>query len=672
MTQSVPLTMFHLLVNGLPYSGKTTLCKNMGLVSGLQASSASPLLGVDHHYEAVLKPAVLGDHEHQWMELSRLQGDITATSLMHFLVGQHQLPKFDSVSREDLQVVFDDPEVQGYFEIACGSLRQLSTQFADDNDVEKLLTGPYSLVSVSDVNMSKEIHEIVDTIGGRHSNRLLLDVLDLSRCSTDALLKPLDLKDSYYDRRYGSIDVGSQSALHHFVSSLKEASFEETSANNCVIVGTHADKFSSDNELSTRKTEVLNLVKSYSSDIGVSSTAVRPPMIAVDARDGEQCKAVTSAVVDLINTHKKSFEVDVPLRFIFFRWFLCSTKLMFISRSSLVQRARKCCIHDERELDQFLELFRRCGSILSSPFQADFLYHYVVLQPVEFLRGLSRLYCVEKDASIPQEILQDIRQGLLPDHLLKSLWQGSTEDLMSLSDFYISVLQTAGLSCKCGEDQYYIPSLISKCDSFIPKFDSTSLIVVSDGLDIPYRKQCEFVKYFSSHEQLKELLEFRKSSYYNTTLFSWKSKSDSNPAVTVRFSRGFIEVGIGKIFNGMLGIVYSVVKTAVVDILRKIGSNMKSFRFKLNIVCPGSQPKLHFIPFDMLDTSVDAVQCPTCAERLNPMNKMHAQKLLWIQAAYTGSPLSAIHTDGKQREEGSPLCQGGLMLSIRWTLILST
>ena len=245
---------------------------------------------------------------------------------------------------------------------------------------------------------------------------------------------------------------------------------------------------------------------------------------------------------------------------------------------------------------------------------------------------------------MPQEFLQDVQHGIITGHLIRSLWQGSAGDHMSQSDFYISVFQNVGLACKCGEDQYFIPSLISKCDSFIPKSDSTSLIIVTDGPDVPYRKLCEFVKYFNSQVKLKGLLEFKKSPYFNTILFTWKSESDGNPDITIRFSHCFIEVSVGYFFNGMTATACSLLKTAVVDIMHKISANMKSFRFKLNIVCPKG-PKLHFIPFDMLDASVDTILCPTCAEKLNP--NIHTQKLLWIRAAYNGSPLSATHPEGK-------------------------
>ena len=645
MTQSVHLTLFHMVVNGLPLSGKTTLCKNIGLASaGLQTSQCP--FGLDF-FEAFLKRAFLGNRGHQWMPSSGLWGDATTTALLHFLMGQHQLPKFPSTQQVE-QRVFDDLEVQSYFESAYSSLRQLSAQCTSENNLGKFLTGSYSMVNVLDVSMGKGCQEILSIIGGQDTNQILLELIDVSKYDVDKLMEPLDLEESFYDHKCSKVDaLPPQSALHKFVSGLEHASFKNPSNTNCIIVGTHVDQLNSETELYARKSAILNLIKSYASDISLAFAVVKPSIVTVDTRDLMHCQAVTSAIVRLIDFHKKTFRMNVPLRFMFFLKLLHNTKLMFISRSSLIQRARKCCIHDDKEIDEFINIFSRSGSILSSPFQSNVLYHHIVLRPVECLRGVCLLYHMEEDANLPQELLQDIQYGIISKRLMKSIWQGSTGGHMTLSDFYISLLQNCGLSSKCGSDRYYIPSLISKVDTFIPKQDSSSLIVTY-GSYIPYRKLCEFVKYFCSNEKLQTYFELGRSSYCNTIVFSWRSQLDNNAAVTVRFSHSFIEVAVGHVIDGIaMGTIYSIVKTAVVDIMCQISASIKSFRFNLNIVCPGtkSEPKLHFIPFNILKCSVNLIQCPTCAEKLDILNEAHKQRLLWLQAAFTGSPLSAVGTE---------------------------
>ena len=637
MKGSVRMSLFHMLVNGIPNSGKTTLCHKMGLATAHQAANFT--LGLDL-YEALLSRVSLAKTDfkpdHRWLDQSKVHGDMSATSLMYFLVGQHQLPKFDSEST--VECVFSDLPVQQYFEKTIKSLQKISAQFANDKAIEKFFTNKFSLVNVYNIGESKAIREFLQSISGEHPNVLLLDLLNINEYDKEKLLQ--------CDHN----ECGT--ALHRLVTCIQEVSFEEPPLlTNSIVVGTHADLIKSDELLQERKSDVIRLVQSYASDMGMPESIVYPEVIAINTEDAEQCKHITNAVEMLVEHNKKKFEMEIPLRFIFFRWYLNDINLVFISRSALIQQAKVCEI-DESEIDEFLRLFRDCGSIISGNNKSHFLYNHFILRPHKFLLGLSKLYSVMEDNTIPREYLQDVKYGIVSDHIMKSLWQGSTDGIsMPLSDFYISVLNNFRLSLRL-KDEHYIPSMKKDYDKQVPNYNSSSLIITTNMKCIPHRQQYDFVKYFSSHRVLKEKFKVMKSStcshYYNTTYFTEMESDGSAPAVTVRFCQYFIEVAVSKVTSIKSSELHSLLKTSVVEIMKYIGNHILKFRFGLNIVCPGSKSQeLHFIPFDILCSSWDSVRCatPSCLAKLD--QKKHSSKLVWIQAAYSGSFLSVIHPDGK-------------------------
>ena len=632
LTQSVRVRLFHIVISGLPESGRSTLLKSM-----LKMDDLSPIKsasGIDL-YEAIINQNLLYN-THTWMQASKLQAEVqlTITALMYFFVKQHQLPRFDTKHLED-EAVFDDPEVQKYFETAYECLRQVVIRFESDKDFENVLTGSLSFINIYDIGVSKTVYEFLMACDGRNKNLLVVSCLNLFKYTQDSLKKPLNLTDDQYHGSQNQL----HDALHHLVSRI-EASSMHNKLTNVVLVGTHADQFMSEKDVKKREREIMEVIKSYASDIGIRLSAFRPEMVTINAKDEKQCEKVKEVLIELLALNKSSFEIDVPVSFIFLRWVLYCTKKMFISREELITYARKSGIDEESKVDDFLEIFRNCGSIVSSPVSSEFLYKYVILLPIEFLHDLDKLYNIHRDESIPPEMRERAKYGILSEDVVRSLWQGS-EGTMTLSNFYVSVLINVELMMKL-EDKYFVPSLRLRYDTEIPSAESSSLIITSNFSLIPYQKQRDFVKYFTTH--FKETISFTDCPFYNAVTFKWKSKSEEVD-FKVRFSRDHIELVLDN-FAGIpesLAITLcSILKTACVETMNYMCKKLPTLRYKLAILCPKSHSSsLHFVPFDILETAVEKLHCSKCSEDISNFTN-----LVWVKSAYKGSIRSAIHEDG--------------------------
>ena len=97
-------------------------------------------------------------------------------------------------------------------------------------------------------------------------------------------------------------------------------------------------------------------------------------------------------------------------------------------------------------------------------------------------------------------------------------------------------------------------------------------------------------------------------NFCNVTYFQQCIQEKQLPALRVRFSLRHIEVTVLEA-NLRDSKTYSLLKTALVDIMNKVGEEYKSYKYKFNICCPKSKGKMHFIPFEISDTSIADLKC---------------------------------------------------------------
>lgn len=644
LEQSVRLSVFHIAVAGLPYSGKTTLVKNLFNLAKLK-----DMPGL-HLYESIIHRNLL-DGSSMWCEGTKLQSEIHTIllALAHFFAKQHQLPDIASDSQHQhkkIPNVFSDTEVQSCFETTYQCVQNIMLEFGS-GQVENALTGSLSLLNVFDVGVNKAVYEFSMAVGGRNRHFILINVLDLFNYDKSALRKPLNLKDERYKDRYSEMQASLYNdfdALHHFVSRIEAASLCRKKKTNTIIVGTHADECDSD--LNEREKEIMELISEYCIDMSVPSATYKSEMVSVDISKVESYQKVRDTITELLDLNKH-FTIDLPVSYIFLRYVLFSTKKIFMSRKEVTEYAKKCGITDENEIDSFLEIFRNCASIISSSEKTEFLYRYVILIPIDFLQGLNKLYSVPEDETFRSDLKEPTKCGIVSKQVVRSLWQGAYDSSMSNSDFYVSVLSNVGLLTVLDDDdcKYFVPSLRLKHCRKPASFGS--LIINSNVSLTPFSgKQCQFVEHLTHHHKATIRLD-EECSFYNSVVLYWKrNKEDQQEAkIIINFFHDFIEVSIDflSIPKSLSSILYSFIKTECVAIMNKISQRKDSLQYKFAIVCPKSiQKSPHFVAFEVLETNVEELQCSKCSYLLSGENELQ-----WVKTAYQGSQRSAIHSDSK-------------------------
>ena len=643
MEQSIRANLLHVAIVGLPYSGKSSLLDAI-------MKRKSGRIGYSDKFEvceAVVHISQL-DETSDWSLATKFQaeGHALAVVLTQFLARQHKLPSFKNES--EVEAVFDDSEIQQYFLLSYSQLKQTISKFEDTDSLDRLVTDSLSFINFYNIGVGKAVYELLIILGGSCRNLLIINVLNLFRDHPDVLRKPVNLGDpKFYEGKYSGEDLELlklNSALHYYMRAIESGVAHYREGCNTILVGTHADEFESDAKLKERVKQIETMIMGYAEEIGVESV-INPDMIAVsNVKESNDYEKMRNILIRLIE-ERKQFEIDLPMRFLFLRCMLHSTKRLFITENKLNAYAVKCSINLENEIRRFIQIFHDCGSLLhlKTPQRA-----FIILRPVEFVQNLNRLYYIHSDQSFPKAVIEATECGIISEKLARSLWQGCGYESISLCDFYISILLSIGLMVKLKKSDtapvYYMPSLCSKCDTAEPDVFSDSLIIDYSISAIPFHMLCGFVNHFQNHDHIT----LTKSPYCNVVNFAWKS-DDGAANITIRFCRQFLEISITDISEGshsFLASIYSTVKTGCIEVLNKIRSDLVQFRCKYSIICPKSKDKPHFVQFNISDTSEGNLKCIKCDCSEIELSKFPA-RLLWVQAAYQGNFQSTLHPDGK-------------------------
>ena len=617
--------MYHIVVDGLPYSGKTTLVKTIFDLKPEQKPDEE--LDIYLHEAVIHRNKLMGDHD--WFEITKFQANIhtITAALVYFFAKENLFPILDLKDMKQ----FDDLEIQGYFETTSKYLETLVQDIDNETLVEKMLTGSLSLISVFDVGVNRAVYEFMMAFRGRNKNLLLVNVIGLTQSGKETMTEELDLSDPRYGGKYGEGQVSvysSRSALLHFVGFTEAASMPSPTGS------AH-----SKSECADKEKELTTLLKQYDDKMGHKSNVSAPEVVSVDATKRKDCKQVMDQLVKLADTNE-GFSIDLPVKFIFLRYALFSTKKIHMSRKEVIEYARKCGINDESEVDSFFEMFRNCASIISSPDKSEFLHEFVILLPISFLQGLNKLYRIQDEKTIPPELKEPVKYGL-SERLLRALWQGSDEHMLTW-EFYVNVLKNVLLLTELGEGKYFCPSLRLRHTS--GDLRPTSLIISSNTAFTSFSgMQCAFVKYLTSKHKNIKLNE--ECSYYNCVGFISKS-GDEEGKISIRFFHDFIEVSVhpSNISPSHADNLCSMLKTDCVAIINEIGG----LQYQFCVICPKSEFNplnrtcSHFITFDILNTSARNLRCGSCKEEVTDVKGLH-----WVNAAYQGSRRAALEPGGR-------------------------
>ena len=568
--------------------------------------------------------------ESYWFESSLPSVQTQVSSILvafaQYFAKEHQLPSPDLKSTLKFDGLFDDPEIQHYFERICTVLKDFVLQIDDESKIERILCSSLSLVNVFDIGVNKAVYEFTKAIGGRKKHLVFINVIDLCKSDKETLTKPLDL--AKYPGQYEASQISllkERITLHHLVGNMEAASISKPQApDNTLIVATHADQFDSESKLAEREREVKDVLREYCSDMGYKCETFMPKMVSVDATDKESCKKVQDALCKLIDDNE-DFKVDLPVRYIFLRYVLSCTEKLYMSREELIQYARKCGFKDDAEVDHFLKVYRECASIFSYSEEKHFLHSYVILLPIKFMRDLNKLYCIHENETLSDELKGPAKYGILSEQVFKSLWKGLDDKPMPRWDFNFSVLKSVQLLTGLKNGKLYCPSL--RLEHSNHPLRPSSLIISSSAAFTSFSKiQCAFVE--SLTHQHDDLRLDEKCLYYNCIGFLSKYGEEEG-RILIRFFHDFIEVFVdpSNISPNHTYYLYSMLKSDCIAIMNEISESA----YKFCVICPKSHKKPHFIPFDILDTSAENFI------RENAVSDFEVEGISWVTAAYRGS-----------------------------------
>jgi GTPase SAR1 family protein len=630
--QTVSLGIYRLIIGGLPNSGKTTLVNSMFDLARHEKTPGDAIFDVHLHEGVIYRSKLSG--EHKCFEMSQLQANshIIVPALARVFANEYQLPLLDT---KDLNQ-FKDAEIQRYFETMCKSLIGM---VASKSATEKMLSGSdLSFFNVFDIGVNRAVHEFMMAVSRNKKNLLFINVLDLTEPNREVSTEPLNLESPRYERQYSGNEAGlfkNHSALHHFVSLTRAASLANNTST--LIVGTHKDQFQPTSKCNERVMELKTLLKKYDIEMGHNSNVSSPDVVAVDTTDKDDCKLVMDHLLKLVDGNK-GFSDNIPVKYIFLRYVLFSTKKVLMSRQEVIEYAKKCELNDF-EVESFLEIFRNCASIISSPLVSEFLHEFIILLPIDFLRGLNRLYCIQDEHTIPAELREPAQFGVVSESALRVIWQGSNE-FMPTWEFYVNVLKNVLLLMEYSSGKYFCPSVRLKHDENPVRPES--LIISSSVAFTSFSgMQCAFVKHLVGNH--RELRLDEECPYYNAVEFTSKSGTEEG-RISIRFFHHFIEVFVdpSSISSIHAATLYSILKTDCVAIMNEFSHIMQ---YKLSVTCPHSNMEptdCHFIRFNILESCNQTLQCTMCKKEVFSTKGIH-----WLKAAYQGSRKAALIADGK-------------------------
>ena len=650
LKQKIRANFVQVRIVGLPFSGKSTLLSHLLELKHSQKEHARiNLPGGLSVYEAVMMKDKIND-DCKWINSTKYDAEALAigVALAQVYAKSCQFPFYtgfsDVIETQPGVPIFKNPEVNSCFNDSLKRLKRMMKWVVQYEKLDKLMTASLTFMNIWDMGVNKAVYDVLSILSGQFKNLLLLNVLSLKDAQGDGLYRPPDLTvGSRYGGRYShrgddEMLMRLHSALKYYVQMIVPTARAPKST---LLVGTLADKLGAA-ELITTRTRVLQSVKGRAEAVGIAE-AIHPEMVMINAQDRDEVLRVREVLEGMIE--HGGFEIDVKLSWIFLRCVLFSSKKLFMSRTEMMEVARKCGIESEEELEGFLKLYLSCGSIIYSP-SDEFpkLHEYIILNPVAFIEGLDRLYYAEQSTTVPDKLKADVmatRNGFLSHALASHLWDEPKENC----NFYLQVLQTLRIIVQVDEilkrpqaagETFFMPSLRPVHDLTMPNDNSNSLIVTYNVDALPFHKQSNFIVYLMG--LYKERIQFVPDHHYNVIRFRW---SDPEATTFVRFRGEFVEIGIemDESHNQSAhhrAALCSILKTACIEIFNDTVQEFPGLKYDLAIICPNSKPpekRLHFFPFHAMQNSSYRLFCPTCECHIEGAD-IHPERKLWIQAAY--------------------------------------
>ena len=430
-----------------------------------------------------------------------------------------------------------------------------------------------------------------------------------------------------------------------------------------IMIGTHKDKLSQ-GKLKETKKSLEQIAMGYAESAGVAGV-VCPGMECISAKDVNDCQRLLNRIIKLVN-RKHNFQYSIPISYLFLLSYLQRLQQMFISRKRLTEIAYTCGVTNEDEIEEFLNVFNHCGSIIySSDNEIPILRDYIILNTSDFVNVLDKLDSIKTMSfSDKLELFEQVdgtRLGFISEEMAAYLWPGEGEGRMTQAHFILTLLKEfkvilpsdalqleTVIGKGSGGKLYFMPMLRADYDRAEIQGDSSSLIITHNNAVLPFRLQTDML--LQIQNQFGSVIALDPKPYYNSIYFKWRGSSQEQCETNIVIHFHTEQVDVSVQFPNQaprmstVTKIYSHLKSACVQTFRLLSSQVKELKYEFTLVCPHvnenskhSTPgrMIHFIQFDPLTAGEERLFCRSCQVHV-PSEKLPWAKLLWTQVAYQG------------------------------------
>ena len=672
----VTINCLELAVMGLPGSGKSELLHQM---LELKIDSTKQSSSLDFH-QAVLCHDRYND-SHTWIKSTAEDCSVqpVSTALAKYLVCMHPTSSISGymsgvIDPNNIVDEFSDFGLNRHFKVVLENIQKVAVQLESKGSLDVLKTSSLSIFNFANFKVGRVAHEISSALAIRSRNRVILNLVNLARYSPENM----SLSDGEKSVGESNIQQGvmrPESALvvrkYMKAAYIASRNHQEQQA-RVILIGTHKDKINQGNHKEIKKS-VEQITQGYAESAGIAD-AICPGMECINTKDEKDYQRLQNRILELIN-RKHNFQYEIPISYLFLLSYLQSLQQTFISRKRLTEIAHSCGLTDEDEIEEFLEIFNNCGSIInSSNDEIPILRDYIILNPYEFIKTLDKLDSIKTMSfSDKLELFEQVdgtRLGFISEEMAAYLWPGEGEGRMTQAHFILTVLKEfkailpstslkleidIGKSGAAGGRFYFMPMLRAEYDKAEIQGDSNSLIITHNNAVLPFRLQTDML--LQIQNQFDSMITFDPKPYHNSIYFKLQGspQDQSEVNIVIHFHTELVEVSV-QFPNqpprmATVTRIYSHLKSACVHTFQLLSTQVKELKYDFTLLCPHgigtpslSAPgknSIHFVSFDPLMAGEGKLFCQSCQLHV-PSQKLPWAKLLWLQVAYQG-PIKDIN-----------------------------
>ena len=665
----VTVNCLELAVMGLPGSGKSELFHR---ILELKIDSTKQSSSLDFHQAVLCHDQY--NNSHTWIKSTAEDCSVqpVSTALAKILVCMHPTSSISGymsgvIDPSNVMDEFSDFRLNQHFKVVLENVQKVAVQLESKGFLDVLKTSSFSIFNLAYYKVGRVAHEVSSALASRSRNRVILNLVNLARYSPENV----SLSDGEKPADESNIQQGvmrPESALHKYIINTAYMKRQP----RVILIGTHKDKINQ-GKLKELKKSVEQITQGYAESAGVAD-AVCPGMECINTKDENDCQRLQNRILELIN-RKRNFQYEIPISYLFLLSYLQSLQQMFISRKRLTEIAHSCGVTDEDEIEEFLEIFNNCGSIIkSSDDEIPTLRDYIILNPYEFIKTLDKLDSIKTMSfSDKLELFEQVdgtRLGFLSEEMAAYLWPGEGEGRMTQSHFILTVLKEfkailpstslkleadIGKLGAAGGRVYFMPMLRAEYDKAEIQGDSNSLIITHNNAVLPFRLQTDML--LQIQNQFDSMITFDPKPYYNSICFKLRGspQDQSEVNIVIHFHTELVEVSV-QFPNqpprmATATRIYSHLKSACVQTFQLLSTQVKELKYDFTFLCPygkgtpsfsaPGKNSIHFVSFDPLMAGEDKLFCQSCQLHV-PAQKLPWPKLLWIQVAYQG-PIKDIN-----------------------------